>query len=349
MSVNGKRFLKIVCIVVLSAICIIGCSHHDLVVSAENWKFAVMCDTRGDNISIPGKTCLNDDVVRAIARDIKREGCELVIVPGDMVNGWLANGGKKICGISKGSTSYERQFANWKKAMAPCYGSGIKVYTVRGNHEHGWGAVYPPEPPYDPVDAPGLERAYIEAFGADNPDNGPPGEKDLTYRVTHKNACFFGLDEYATPHRVNQAWLDKQLAGVAVPNIFIFGHEPAFRTKHPDCLAYYDKARDAFWNSIGNAGARVYFCGHDHFYARCMVKDDAGHEIRQVLNGTGGAPLKDWSGRYEDSRVRSEFVANKIYGYNVITVGSRGVLVTFKRWDGGDTWTVIDSFSYSVP
>ncbi len=137
MSVNGKRFLKIVCIVVLFAICIIGCSHRGLAPLVENWKFAVMCDTRGDNTRTPGKTCLNDEVVKAIARDIKREGCELVIVPGDMVNGWIANGGEKICGISKGSTSYERQFANWKEAMDPCYGSGIKVYTIRGNHEHG--------------------------------------------------------------------------------------------------------------------------------------------------------------------------------------------------------------------
>jgi len=80
-----------------------------------------------------------------------------------------------------------------------------------------------------------------------------------------------------------------------------------------------------------------------------MVKDNVGNEIHQVLNGTGGAPLRDWDGKYEDPRVQSKFVANKIYGYNVITISARSVLVIFKRWDGGDTWTVIDSLSYSVP
>lgn len=59
------------------------------------------------------------------------------------VNGWWANSGEKPYGISKDSTSYERQFANWKEATALCYESGIKVYTLRENNKHGLSAVFP--------------------------------------------------------------------------------------------------------------------------------------------------------------------------------------------------------------
>ncbi|MCX5823636.1 MAG: metallophosphoesterase [Deltaproteobacteria bacterium] len=55
-----------------------------------------------------------------------KEGAELVIFPGDLVNGWYAI-----------NTPYADQFATWRKAMAPAYDAGIKVYPVRGNHEDG--------------------------------------------------------------------------------------------------------------------------------------------------------------------------------------------------------------------
>jgi len=75
-----------------------------------------------------------------------------------------------------------------------------------------------------------------------------------TFAVAHENALFIGLDNYVTPHRVNQAWLDQQLAANPRPHVFAFGHEPAFAVRHSDCLDDYPAARDAFLASLTDAG-----------------------------------------------------------------------------------------------
>jgi hypothetical protein len=81
-------------------------------------------------------------------------------------------------------------------------------------------------------------------------------------------------------------------------HLFVFGHEPAFGTDYPDNLSFYKTKRDMFWNSIGKGGGRVYFCGHEHFYNRSLIKDSHGNRIWQIINGTGGGKLQRWSGNY---------------------------------------------------
>jgi len=309
----------------------------------ETWTFAVICDTRGDdnnsstNSSTSVKTCINDSVLRAIAESIVKDDCELVLVPGDMVNGFWNNY----------STPYDKQFENWRNAMSPVYNAGIKVYTVRGNHEYGKPVnynVYPYELECDPA----LEDAYIKAFGSDNPDNGPEGEKDLTYSFTHKNAFFLGLDEYYSPHKVNQEWVDSQLANNNQPYVFVFGHEPAFKVNHADCLETYPDERDVFWRSIENAGCHVYFCGHDHFYNRALIQDESGKEIYQVLVGSCGAPFKKWEiSEYNDSSTFKLKYHDQINcGYTLVTVDRDTVNVEWKAWNGsGDpNWVTKDKF-----
>ncbi|MDR6223479.1 metallophosphoesterase family protein [Methanococcoides alaskense] len=304
----------------------------------ETWTFAVFCDTRGDNNNTSGKTCTNDFVVKAIAEAIVMDGCELVLVPGDMVNGYWMNG----------STSYDKQFENWKTAIDPLYEAGIEVYTVRGNHEYGNANNYDVYP-YDLDHDPALENAYIMAFSGDNPDNGPEGEKDLTYSFTHKNAFFMGLDEYASPHshRVDQEWVDSQLVNNSKSYVFVFGHEPAFKLNHKDCLETYPEDRDEFWNSIGNAGCQVYFCGHDHSYNRARIQDDFGNEIYQMVVGSCGAPFKEWniSEYNESSRFKLKYHNQIDYGYTLVTVDSDTVKVEWKAWNmsGAPTWVTKDS------
>lgn len=180
----------------------------------ERWKFAVLCDTRGGDQNGSNKSCINDTVVKALAQAVVADGCELVIVPGDLVNGWWrnccndstgrccrngANGCSDNCRIS-----YEAQFNNWKKAMAPVYEAGIDIYAVRGNHEDG-PSIYPPEYPYNTSPDQQLKSSFVKAFGSTETSNGPSGEENLTYSFTHDNALFIGLDEYVTPHKINQA------------------------------------------------------------------------------------------------------------------------------------------------
>src|SRR5665647_3573953 len=84
----------------------------------QAWKFAVLCDTRGDSDwGNARKSGLNEAVVASAATDIVKEGASFVIVPGDLVNGY-----------NYILTPYAKQFASWRAAMAPVYNAGIKVY-----------------------------------------------------------------------------------------------------------------------------------------------------------------------------------------------------------------------------
>jgi hypothetical protein len=59
--------------------------------------------------------------------------------------------------------------------------------------------------------------------------------------------------------------VDQELNSNSNNHLFVFGHEAAFKVFHADCLDDSVSARNTFWNSLKTAGARVYFCGHDHF------------------------------------------------------------------------------------
>ncbi|MCX6560833.1 MAG: metallophosphoesterase, partial [Candidatus Aminicenantes bacterium] len=95
--------------------------------AADPWRFAVISDTQGDNKDTPGKSGLNDEVVKALAEAIVREKIDFLLVSGDLTSGWFKNGG----------TPYETQYANWRKAMQPVFRAGIPVFPIRGNHDDG--------------------------------------------------------------------------------------------------------------------------------------------------------------------------------------------------------------------
>ena len=313
----------------------------------QAWKFAVISDTQGNNRENNSKSCINDGVVSAIAEDIAREKPDFVLVAGDLVNGWFKNGG----------TDYAVQYANWKKAVAPVYRAGIRVYPIRGNHDSGPERIaLPPLPAHlePPADTPlVLKKVFREAFPeAYIPKNGPNDEISLTYSFFHKNAFIIGLDQFTGgQHKVNQEWLDKQLVTSENRHIFIFGHEPAFETGHKDNLAFYREARDRFWDSIGKTGGRIYFCGHDHFYNRALISDSNGNGIWQIIAGTGGGGLRTWSGVYGDSnRVKGEYHNNDHHGYVLVIIDGPKVSVSWKalvKQDTLATWQILDEFSYS--
>lgn len=316
----------------------------------DSWKFAVISDTQGNNGPERNKSCINDSVVSAIADDIVRENPDFVLIAGDLVNGWLKNGG----------TDYAIQYANLKGALRVVYQAGIKVYPIRGNHDDGPERLaLPPLPDHlePPPDSPILLRkasrdAFFEPY---IPKNGPLNEEGLTYSFTHKNALIVGLDQYAGgQHKINQRWLDSQLAANTSPHVFIYGHEPAFDTGHYDNLGYYPKERDVFWDSLGKAGARIYFCGHDHFYNRALIPDRQGRPIRQIIAGTGGGSLKTWSGIYKDShRVKGEYYSNDHHGYILVTVKGTRVTASWKALTQStgtlDAWQILDTFTYAIP
>lgn len=314
------------------------------------WKLAVVSDTQGENREIAGNLGVNESVVRAIAGDIATERPDLVLVAGDLVNGWLRTGG----------TSYASQYANWKKAMEPVYRMKIPIFPVRGNHDVGpERIVLPPlpahlEPP--PGSATQLEKAFKDAFLEPHiPRNGPTGEVGLSYSFFHKNTFIVALDLCgSSQHKVNQEWLERELVAHKSVHVFVYGHEPAFEVRHRDCLAFFRRERDAFWDALGRAGGRIYFCGHDHLYNRAVIIDRAGNQIRQIVAGTGGGHLAPWSGKYgEDDRVRGEYNNSGHHGYVLITINGPQVTVQWKalvyRQEGHSIWQILDSFSYTMP
>jgi predicted phosphodiesterase len=316
--------------------------------SQAPWIFAVISDTQDDNSKKTNNTCINDAVVKAIADDIAREKPDLVLVAGDLVNGWFRNWG----------TDYNTQYTNWKKAMRPVYQAGIPVYPVRGNHDSGPERLaLSPLPAHlePPADTPILlEESFRKHFSESYiPQNGPVGEEGLSYSFIHKNAFFIGLDQYTSgQHKINQEWLDRQLAENNQPHIFVYGHEPAFGADHRDNLGFFRETRDNFWSSIGAAGAKIYFCGHDHFYNRALIHDDTGNAIRQIILGTGGGVLRKWSGHYQDGKgVQGEYHNGNYHGYVLVAVDGPMVTITWKaliKQGKTGSWQILDRFVYAI-
>ena len=238
--------------------------------AASPWRFVVVGDSRGDDNGV------NTAILSEIAARIVAEQPAFVLFPGDLVEGYTDTEGL----IS--------QLTTWQATMQPVYEAGIRVLAVRGNHEAS-------------VNADAWDAAFAGPYAM--PNNGPEGEINLTYSLAYRNAFVVGVDQYSSELvRLNQPWLDNQLQGNTRPHVFVFGHEPAFKAGHEDCLDADPVGRDAFWAGIAAAGGRTYLCGHDHFYNHARIDDLDGNpdnDLHQLIVGTGGAPLVEFEGIYD--------------------------------------------------
>jgi hypothetical protein len=128
--------------------------------SAE-WSFVMLGDTRGNNDTATGVS----PYLNTIAQKIASLNPELVLVAGDLCNGdcldpnsplYPANGNFADASMK---AIYAGEFTLWKTAMQPVFdyatGTGIPIYTVRGNHENNDSEAAPVEV---------LKQAYQEAF-----------------------------------------------------------------------------------------------------------------------------------------------------------------------------------------
>ncbi len=301
---------------------------------AEQWRFVVVGDTQGPRAGV------SVGLLSELVREILRHDVDLAIFPGDLVSG-----------VATDLDLFEAQLQQWVQIIKPVYDAGIGVYVCRGNHELRdiWSTDLLGLPA--PADNGALRWLSVFGNGAHSrqmlPDNGPAGERCMTYAVEHKNALIVGLDlyggmEHRLAHAVNQEWLDRQLRQNTQPHVFVFAHEPAFRTYHEDCLDAYPKSRDAFWMSLQAAGARMYFCGHDHYYDHAVVDDgdqDPDNNIHQIIAGTGGGSFYTWSPPYDGDNglftVRQRYHARE-HGYMLVDVEDEHVSVTWmERWDSG--------------
>ncbi len=324
---NTARYLNILLCSLLVAVVTSG---------ADRWRFIVTCDSRST------LTGVNEPVLAELATEIVKHDPDFVLYSGDLVHG-----------VRVTPAQFEQQLWTWVRVMRPVYDAGIPVYVCRGNHEVGdvWD-LEPGEFP-DPVDNHALR--WLNVFGNPAhpelmlPDDSPVGEEHMTYAAVHKNALIVALDQYAgmghrVVHRVNQHWLDDRLDRNSQPHVFAFGHEPAFRTYHPDCLDAFPSARDALWESIKRAGGRTYFCGHDHYYDHAVVDDGDGapdDDIHQLIVATAGAPFYTWEPPYRGDN--SYFVPEQLfhvtrYGYILVAVDDLKVTLTWMERRSDYPW-----------
>ena len=270
-----------------------------------SWRFIAVGDSQGRDNGI------NAIILPELAEEIINQEVDCVLFCGDLV--WCSR-----------PDEFASELETWRSVMAPVYRAGIGVYPCRGNHEN-WGS----------------PLVWQQVF-SDLPDNGPAREKYMTYAVRHKNALFVALDEFVNPHRVNQAWLDRQLARNSAPLVFAFGHEPAFHAFHYDCLDDFPADRDRFWDSLRRSGGRSYFTGHDHFFNCAWVDDgddDPSNDLYQFISGTAGAPFYPFWLPYDGDNshyaVRQVYHAQQ-YGYILVEVNGLNVHFTWMQRDSID-------------
>ena len=253
-----------------------------------------------------------------------------------LMNGDLVGGGQ----TDEEETS---QFTTWIKAMQPVYDAGIKVLTVRGNHE-----MHCPHP----------ADVWLKAMSGprSNPDGGPVGEVGMTYAFTFQNVLFLGLDEFQTKNLgVNQAWLDGVLKAPHAPHVFAFAHKMAFFSgNHTDGLDTVPLVRDPFLKSLAAAGSRAVFFGHDHLYDHTSAKLvgwDDDQSIHQFVIGTAGAPFVNGKPQPEvDGDWKLNHVSHMEHqlGYAVVDVDGLKVKIVYKSEVKPGEFQVIDTFAYTL-
>jgi len=277
------------------------------IAKSKPWRFVVIADTHVTS---------NSDTIKEMVPYFIKDSIDLVVVCGDIVEG----------GLNTTSAQMTQELQMWEDIFNPLYDKGIGVYTMRGNHEY---------------DVTNNLTAWNSMFSGSKqmPQNGPSGEENLTYSFEHNNAKFIILDNYVNIHKVNQAWLDQQLISNTQPHIFVFGHEAAFKVFHTDCLDDYLTERNAFWQSMENAGVKAYFCGHDHFFDACKIDNgnsNSNDDICQVLVGGGGGWIMtkyNYNG-YNGSYTPTPKYHRNYHGYALVEVSGN----TSNDLDVSITW-----------
>lgn len=259
------------------------------------WKFASIADSRGSDNGV------NTAELTKIVNCINSENVDLVIFQGDAVTG------------STNDATLSSQMDTWLGVMSNL---NCPWYYSAGNHE--------------------IQTATSENVlrtKVNQPLNGPAEHKEMVYSFDYQNAHFVSLNSnhYGEVHKVQRSWLATDLAFAMQPHIFVMAHEPAYPAgPHVgSSLDVYASERDDFWNIMSGNGVGIYFCGHEHLYARSKHGS-----IYQVINGTCGAPIHTgWPGTIAQ------------YHYVVVEINGCDVQCTAKNDTGG----ALDSWSYSVP
>jgi hypothetical protein len=307
----------------------------------EPFRIVVAGDGRAQYPWLDHRPCddggMNRTVNEAIRDAVLKEQAKILLWTGDIVN------------VNDSNTdTLQTGLESWRDIMEPLYKAHVEVWPVRGNHEV---YRYLCKDNYDGEPIPDATRIWKTVFSGPYTihADGPKDKEGLSFSAIRHSALIIGLDDYESihpdalrrKHCIDQQWLDRVLnnkKNKQQPLKFVFGHEAAFmagRHTDDDTLAADAYARNVFWQSLVNAGAQVYFCGHDHFYDRMSVTrsgPNPGRELFQITAGTAGAPGYP-RGQYTKSshwNLQPVQRFDDTYGYMLIEIDEGKATVTFK-------------------
>jgi DNA repair exonuclease SbcCD nuclease subunit len=302
-------------------------------------------DTRGNG---PTTTTGVSPYLNTIAQKMATLSPDLVLVAGDLCNGNDVPSGSPL-------EDYSIQFANWKAAMQPVFnygtGTGIPIYTVRGNHENN-----------DSEGAPiaALKQAYYDAFSAYVPANGPNygstnNQVGFTWSFSHNNVTIVAADQYfyydQTPgvhgyHELDRSWVAQRFQETNTAYKVLMAHEPFFMTAGYEGDEHFFgshaagfETRTNFWNALGTNGVQLYLTGHVHSETVARTTNDYGDTIIQLMAGNGGAPVEPL-GITHDPGVEVLYT-NSLFGFAMATVSDTAMTVQYYLLHTNDSsWSV---------
>lgn len=315
--------------------------------NVDTVRIVIAGDGRADYKTRPeDEDGINKVIAREIAQAVLNEKAQMLLWTGDLVN------------VTDGSSiTLERELLAWRDIMQPLYDQNVTVLPVRGNHEVVW---------YDanwaPIKIPNAKTIWDKVFAGRYalPSNGPQDGNNVSFYHASNSVLCIGLDQYDDSdspirHSINQVWFDQVLGEHKKPFVFVYGHEPAFMVgNHADVLgttpAHAD-TRNSMWESLIRAGARVYFCGHDHFYDHMMVvrnTSETGPDMHQLTAGTSGAPFVKGCAYKDDPGWKLTPVRHidYTYGYILVVLEGNRATVNFKGRLAAGKYEVMDSFDY---
>lgn len=238
--------------------------------SSTRFKFVVMSDNHARSDLATNLGIMDNAIAAIIALDP-----EVVIVAGDLIEGYNSD-----------PDDSETEYATWLDHADDLWTAGITVYATRGNHC----AV---SNDYSTPLAGGVaawNNVFTGAYAM--PQTGPEGEEGVTYAVTHKNATFVMVDQFATgtQFRVNQTWLDATLPTLTTTHIFVVGHGPAFQVVNWGSGLMQGSGaatRTTFWQSLESANVDALFSGHLHTMDASLITGGSP-QIYQFIDGSCG-------------------------------------------------------------
>lgn len=266
----------------------------------------VQVDSDNDNENDTIRLCVVSDmhvgsseIFTDIASEIIKEDVGCIIATGDLVEG------------GKGATvsEFSQQLSEWKEITIPLVSKGIKILPLKGNHEN------------DVRNGADLWKEFLSGYV-------PVDDGIMNYTYVYKDMLLVCLDNYNGEEKVDISWLEDELKRNRDKKVLIFGHEPAFKVFHEDCLDDDVQNRNDFWEILKRYNIRAYFCGHDHFLDVAEVSG-----IHQICSGTGGGWLMEKYSNYNGDNgnyTPHRLIHKSSYGYIVIECIHNHIYVFWK-------------------